>query len=259
MCQANGPLCSEPSGLLQGALNQPPAQPSEPNHCDAGVMLNGATEVPAWLAQKCQRCWCICIPKHWIPNLQPAYEHIPFILTVKPRTPPTPTSWLISHHWLPRPQRRPSAKLLKDWWEAPLDLPRPRPRQPGRRCTQSEENIAMWGPSFVHPYGMRCHPWALIPAKCVPKSRHLANKRRRGQGASPVSNIWGRDRLKGQTETERWLMIVFWLHFSCMTHLRMGLSIGASPKIPKSRNAARSNESIESDQTMAEPPLQIFP
>ena len=47
ICQANDPLFSEPSGLLQGALNQPPAQPSEPNHCDAGVMLHGATEVPA--------------------------------------------------------------------------------------------------------------------------------------------------------------------------------------------------------------------
>ena len=35
-------------------------------------------------------------------------------------------------------------------------------------------------------------------------------------------------------------------------NIRMGLSIGASPKIPKSRNAARSNESIESDQVMAE-------
>lgn len=34
--------------------------------------------------------------------------------------------------------------------------------------------------------------------------------------------------------------------------IQMGLSIGASPKIPKSRNAARSNESIESDQVMAE-------
>jgi len=34
--------------------------------------------------------------------------------------------------------------------------------------------------------------------------------------------------------------------------IQMGLSIGASPKIPKSRNAARSNESIESDQTMAD-------
>ena len=47
ICQANDPLCSEPSGLLQGALNQPPAQPSEPNHCDAGVMLHGTTEAPA--------------------------------------------------------------------------------------------------------------------------------------------------------------------------------------------------------------------
>lgn len=34
--------------------------------------------------------------------------------------------------------------------------------------------------------------------------------------------------------------------------IQMGLSIGASPKIPKSRNAAGSNESIESDQIMAE-------
>lgn len=37
----------------------------------------------------------------------------------------------------------------------------------------------------------------------------------------------------------------------CVLNIRMGLSIGASPKIPKSRNAAGSNESIESDQIMA--------
>ena len=48
ICQANDPLFSEPSGLLQGALNQPSGSALRAKSLlMPGVMLHGATEVPA--------------------------------------------------------------------------------------------------------------------------------------------------------------------------------------------------------------------